>query len=154
MGIIKKTLSVKPERSAVTIIAEGNRFSGDMTVVGKMHIDGSFEGSVVSSSDISIGKRGSVSGTVQAPTVIVSGMLEGELQCELLHIENGGEVRGLVICQKMSIDAEGTFVGERRTPEALVNAPAALPLPQQSAVEDAFALLDSLPDRIVLSDNE
>jgi len=150
MGIIKKTLSAKPERTPVTIIAQGNRFNGDVTAVGRMHIDGTFDGSVISSDGVSIGRHGCVKGVIRAPVVNISGLFEGELHCNEVHIESGGQVHGLLICHKMSIDADGTFVGERRTLETVVSEQ-----PRALLGSDLVAdMMDTLPDKIVLSVDE
>lgn len=147
MGIIKKTLSAKPDRSAVSIIARGNRFSGDVTAVGRMHIDGTFDGTIVSSNGVSVGRHGCVKGTIKAPKVNVSGLLEGEMHCNEIHIESGGEVNGLIVCHKLSIDDDGIFIGERRTVEAVVT-PEPSGLLSSDLVSD---MMDALPDKIVLS---
>jgi len=150
MGIIKKTLSVKPERSAINILAEGNRLSGELNVSGKMHIDGTFEGSIVSGNELTIGRRGSVKGKLTAPNVTVCGRLEGELSCNEVHIESSGEVNGLVVCQNMSIDNGGTFIGERRTIEKVVEAAPVKQLESDMMLD----VIDSLPDKIVLSKDD
>lgn len=150
MGIIKKSLSAKPDRGAVTIIAEGNKFCGDITAVGRLHIDGFFEGSIVSSHEVSVGKLGTVTGTVKAPNVNISGQLDGEVNCHELHIESGGEVHGTVISNKLSIDDDGVFVGERKTVEAVI---CAEPL-GRVGTDFEEDLLASLPDKIMLTKDE
>lgn len=114
MGFLKKSVSSKSNRSALTIIAEGNKFSGEMNIVGKMHIDGMFEGNINSLDNISIGATGQVSGVIKAKHLTVSGLLEGEVVCDELHIEKGGKVRATVLSKVMSIDPAGCFQGERR----------------------------------------
>jgi cytoskeletal protein CcmA (bactofilin family) len=151
LGIIKRDVSAKSGRSAVTIIAQGNHFKGDTQVSGKMHVDGLFEGSVDSSEDISIGRHGCVRGRIKARNVTVSGVLEGELICDQLHIERGGQVRATVYSDNLSIDPQGCFVGERRlqvTPQLEYH-------PEETVREHSgsidYSLIDSLPDRITLS---
>ncbi|WP_027854125.1 bactofilin family protein [Marinobacterium litorale] len=160
MGIIKRNVSAKSGGSAVTIIAQGNRFHGETSISGKMHVDGEFAGSIDSSDDISIGKTGRVSGRIRAHAVNVSGELEGELVCESLHIERGGCVRANVYCERLSIDNEGLFVGERHLPgddkltwegeASLLPAYDTPPSPSEETVEEG-SLIDSLPSRITLS---
>ena len=161
MGIIKRNVSAKSNRSAVTIIAQGNRFHGETSISGKMHVDGEFEGSIDSSDDISIGKSGRICGRVRAHAVNVSGVLEGELICDSLHIERGGHVCANISCTTLSIDAEATFIGERRLPgqerltwesEARQVEPERVELLEDSLDPDDN-LIDSLPDRITLSRN-
>ena len=174
MGIIKRNVSAKSNRSAVTIIAQGNRFHGETSISGKMHVDGEFEGSIDSSDDISIGKAGRICGRIRAHAVNVSGVLEGELICDSLHIERGGHVCANVFCTTLSIDPDATFIGERRLPgenrltwesqarkleSSYVETEVDRGLDREfeSEVEpgDYFDqddnLIDSLPDRITLS---
>jgi cytoskeletal protein CcmA (bactofilin family) len=149
MGILKKSLSSKPNRSAITIIAEGNKFSGEMNIVGKMHIDGVFEGNINSLDNISIGTTGHVSGIIKAKHMTVSGLLEGEIICDELHIEKGGKVRATVLSKVMSIDPAGCFQGERR--ESVSPAYPAVKAPDYESGVDA---IDSLPDKITLTTPE
>lgn len=154
MGIIKRDVSAKSARSAVTIVAQGNHFKGDTQVSGKMHVDGLFEGSIDSTDDISIGRHGCIRGRVRARNLTVSGVLEGELICERLHIERGGQVRAMVCSEDLSIDPQGCFVGERRLPET-----PQLEHQQDSSAQDSrenidYSLIDSLPDRITLGNRE
>lgn len=114
MGFIKRNASTESARGAVTIIAPGNRFTGEMNIVGKLHVDGLFEGRIASLDTISVGKRGELHGHIQAQEIHVSGKIEGEINCTELIIENGGEVKGTVYCEELVIARKGSFVGERR----------------------------------------
>ena len=158
MGIIKRNVSAKSGRSAVTIIAEGNRFHGETSISGKMHVDGRFEGSIDSSDDISIGRAGQIVGLVRAHAVNGSGLFEGDLICESLHIEKGRRVRGNVYCATLSIDPDGCFVGERRLPgeqrltwDGVVSSSAREAAVTEVFVSEEMDLIGSLPDRITLS---
>ena len=145
MGILKRNVPTKSTAgSAITIIAEGNKFCGDMSIIGKMHIDGMFEGNISSLDSISIGKAGHVSGLIKAKTVDVCGLLEGEVICDELHIEAGGQVRAIVESKQMSINPQGCFVGERRIKEvsALTD--------KSPTMETGSEAIDSLPDKITL----
>lgn len=153
MGILKRHVSAQSKRSAVTIIAEGNRFCGDTKITGKMHVDGQFEGHIHSDEDISIGKQGLISGQVRGRHIFVSGRLEGEVVCDHLHIERGGYVTARVCCAQLTIDAEGTFLGERLLPEtpssALLTEPVKR-LQNFTEIDSAEDVIDSLPSRITL----
>lgn len=100
-----------------------------MKIVGKMHIDGMFDGTINSLDNISVGKSGHVRGLIKARHINVSGLLEGDVICDELHIEAEGQVRATVTSKQMSISPKGNFVGERKNWE-------------QSAVDKA---LESLP---------
>ncbi|MBV0932231.1 bactofilin family protein [Marinobacterium weihaiense] len=162
MGILKRDVSAKPGRNAVTIIAQGNSLKGSMQVSGKVHVDGLFEGDIETADDITVGRKGELRGRIKARHVNVSGCVEGELNCDSLHIERGGRVQARLYCDALTIDPRGCFMGERRARE--------MPLleyhpPEENAVEPPdpardslqdldFSLIGSLPDRITLGRQE
>jgi len=149
MGFLKKSVSSKSNHSAITIIADGNKLSGEMNIVGKMHIDGVFEGNINSLDNISIGATGHVSGVIKAKLLTVTGLLEGEVVCDELHIEKGGKVRATVLSKVMSIDPLGCFQGERRE-----NAGPVYPAVKAPDYESGVDAIDSLPDKITLQSSE
>lgn len=155
MGILKRNVSTQSSRSAVSIIAHGNRLTGSLAVVGKLHVDGVLEGELDSTGDLSVGRQGVVRGSVRAVQVTVSGTLEGDLYCESLHIERGGRVQGHVCCDELTIDPKASFIGDRRMlPRAQL---AHLePESERSSCLDGldYQLIDPLPDRITLTDNK
>lgn len=59
-----------------------------------------------------IGKEGRIKGTVRASHVIVSGLLEGECESEIVEILSGGKISGSIISNDFSIDKGGYFAGE------------------------------------------
>lgn len=150
MGFLTKTVSAKSgtaNGSAITIIAEGNKFSGDMSIVGKMHIDGAFEGNISSLDNISIGKNGHVHGVVKANYITVCGLLEGEVICDELQIDRGGKVVATVVSKIMAIHPEGNFIGERRMKEVSM-------IEHTPQVESGIDAIDSLPNKVTLSMKE
>lgn len=151
MGLITRDASSKSARGAVTIIAEGNHFSGQMDIIGKMHVDGDFEGKISSSDAISIGIRGNVQGTIKAQRINVCGLLEGEIHCDELTIEDGGRVRGVVYSDELIIEKKGCFVGERYLKEK-----SALLEDEESNQPERVQTLDTafqdLPNRVTLID--
>lgn len=154
MGILKRSLPPKPDRATVSIIAQGNRFSGDLNVAGKLHIDGSFEGHLHSEDALSVGRHGEVRGQIRARQIWVSGLIEGEVVSDELHIEPGGTVSGRICCAKLSVHEKGTFVGYRTlpdTPMAALNLVDAMPASGRKAISDESDLIGNLPNRITLS---
>ncbi len=150
MGFLKKNVSAKSRSangSAITIIAEGNKFSGDMSIVGKMHIDGVFEGQIASLDNISIGKNGHVHGVVKAHHITVCGLLEGEVLCDELQIDRGGKVVATVVSKVMAIHPEGNFIGERRMKEMSA-------IEHKPQIDSGVAAIDSLPDKVTLRGEE
>ncbi len=116
-----------------------------MNLVGKLHIDGLFEGSISSVDSITVGRRGHIKGVVRADHLSVSGRVDAEIQCNELIIERGGQVCGLVRSRLMSIHKQGSFIGERAltldaclaSPQQLDNNhPEPLPVTQESTTID------------------
>ncbi len=116
-----------------------------MKVVGKMHIDGIFDGTITSLDNISVGKKGHVRGVIKARQIIVSGLLEGEVICDELHIEAGGEVQATVTSKEMSISPKGSFIGERKKWEQAMSESTT-----ELLTSDVDAI-DSLPEKVVLT---
>lgn len=84
-------------------------------------------------------------GLVKAREITVSGLLEGDVVCDELHIEAGGQVQAVVTSKEMSISPKGSFIGERKRWE-------------QGAADSALETLssdidaiDSLPEKVVLN---
>ncbi|MCW8886154.1 MAG: polymer-forming cytoskeletal protein, partial [Motiliproteus sp.] len=121
-------------------------------IVGKMHIDGIFEGTISSLDAISIGKRGEVHGNIRAHTIDVCGLLQGEVCCDELTVESGGRVRGSIYCDQMVVHNKGCFVGERHLKE--VAADPTLIESEQTPSEKLLKTLDDLPDRISLQSTD
>lgn len=114
MGFFKKSVPCESKRTALTIIAKGNKISGAMIVTGKLHIDGCVEGEIISAEHVSISQTGSVIGCIQAKNITVSGLLQGDVCCEHLHIACGGRVQGKVESIELTMDSKSHFIGERR----------------------------------------
>lgn len=150
MGILRRNVPPKPGKSTVTIIARGNRFSGDIQIQGKTHIDGMIQGHIVTEEDISLGQHGVITGKIHGTRIFVSGLLEGEVICDHLFIQPGGKVHAHVCCAEMKIDQGGMFVGERTLPEPVQGVNPNLLMNQLNNAEQND-IFDSLPERITLS---
>ncbi len=63
-----------------SIIGENTHFRGDIRIKGLLRIDGDFEGSIKADSRVLIGKSGRVSCQIEADTVVVGGIVRGDLR--------------------------------------------------------------------------
>ena len=114
MAIFNKTHSTQDDQgTAVTIIAPGNRFVGDIQVSGQLQVDGTMEGSISVENTMTVGAQGLLSGSIKGQLVQIAGCFEGEIWCQDLTIFAGGRVSGKVHCKQMVIEAGGSFVGQR-----------------------------------------
>jgi cytoskeletal protein CcmA (bactofilin family) len=155
MGFFKKSVSSEVKRTGLTIIAKGNKIAGEMVITGKLHIDGTVEGSITSIENVSIGKTGIISGKLKAKNVTVNGLLEGEVECDHLHITAGGKVKANVCSIDLTMEAQSHFFGESREKTPLVAAvqnPAitsfAHSASQVEHAQQADSLLDNLPNTV------
>ena len=101
------------EHTAVTIIAQGNRFVGDIDVTGQLQVDGYMEGHIAAQSTMTIGEKGVIKGRIEGLLVQVAGQFEGEIWCQELVIFPNGKVSGQVHCQHMVVENGGSFLGQR-----------------------------------------
>lgn len=125
-----------------------------MSIVGKMHIDGVFEGKISSMDSVSIGRKGEVYGQIHARQISVSGLLDGEIHCDELTVDAGGKVRGLVYSENMVVAQQGCFVGERHLKKGGgVNESPSLKALEGQASTLLSADLHELPDRVTLRKN-
>lgn len=110
--------SKKNAASAVTIIAEGSRLEGTLSLAGGVHVDGDFRGEILFAAHACVGTSGRFSGTIQAQEALISGAFEGHIECERLEITDSGLVVGEVVCEQLVIEGGGRFSGRRWKPEA------------------------------------
>ncbi len=122
-----------------------------MTITGKLHVDGNIEGRISSVEDVSIGRTGFVKGYIRAKSITVSGLLEGEVHCDHLHILAGGRVVASVTSVELMTDLHSQFIGERRESSGSIFDKAA----EQAQLADDIDLdiIDNLPNKITLDDS-
>jgi|GEM_PF-1697455 cytoskeletal protein CcmA (bactofilin family) len=100
------------EFNAATIIAEGTYINGRIEAKNhKILVEGVVEGGIYARHSVIIGDRGKVSYKLEGDHVSVSGKFNGEMDCNWLEIEEGGEVRGEVSTNQLVIKHRGIFEG-------------------------------------------
>ena len=62
-----------------SIIGEGTSFSGDILLSGLIRIDGDFKGSIKTTGKVLIGKNGRAECTINADTVVIGGVVKGDI---------------------------------------------------------------------------
>jgi len=105
-----------------TIIGEGTVVQGDVIYEGGLHIDGRIEGNISaqdgSSATLTLSKLGSVHGSIDVPTVVIDGEVQGDVTASdrvqlisnsritgnvkynLIEMEVGAEVNGQLLRQE------------------------------------------------------
>ncbi len=109
MGIFSK--NDKQPKAGTTIISEGTVIRGGIETAGAIFCDGKFEGGMASES-LTIGKIGEVVGNIKVNHLTVSGIVDGIINADDVHILEGGKVLGKLQYQNLSIERNGIFEGE------------------------------------------
>lgn len=112
MGIFGKSNSTPEQKTGVTVVAEGTHIKGGIDTKGSIHIDGRFEGILLASSMITVGKSGEVFGDIKCNTLTINGFIDGVVDCENVHILGDGKILGKLIYKNLIIEENGVFEGE------------------------------------------
>jgi cytoskeletal protein CcmA (bactofilin family) len=79
---------------------------------GSIFIDGRFEGIIVATQDVTIGKNGEVLGEIRSKILTVNGMIDGLFDVEQVNILGSGRVIGKMQYDELIIEHNGIFEGE------------------------------------------
>lgn len=105
----------KPDflEAANTLLGPGASFRGEVDCgATSVRVEGAFEGTITSSGQVSVVAPGTVTGTIYARDLVVSGRVEGVFKVEgCLVIKETGWVEGEVEVGTMVVDEGGTFQG-------------------------------------------
>ena len=115
MGQFSDRAKGKADSARTTIIADGTRIVGELTLDVRLHVDGRIEGKIDSQNDISVGVSGAVLASVTARRIAVYGRVEGDVRCDALEILDGGQVRGKVISPSLTMEGQAIFNGDYET---------------------------------------
>jgi cytoskeletal protein CcmA (bactofilin family) len=87
-------------------------FEGKMTFEGVFRLDGRFEGEIFDSGTLIVGEAASVKGKVGLNTIVVNGVVEGEVYAKTrVEIHSMGKVYGSLSTPTLTINEGGIFEG-------------------------------------------
>jgi len=109
----KKKKKVAPISSA-SIITPGTSIKGEIRCEGNILLNGDFEGTIISQSEVVVGKSGRVTGEIQAQKLLVSGEFRGSYIGEVIDIMPYGKVYGDVCVNNIIIEPNAVFEGETK----------------------------------------
>ena len=104
----------EPENTTVaggqtSIIAQGCKFDGKITVRGTLRIEGEYKGDISEPESLVIGKTGVVRGSCKVKNAIIGGQLFGNITAEnKIELQSGSHVEGDLKTKRLVID-EGVF---------------------------------------------
>ncbi len=87
-----------------SIVGEGTEFRGDLKLNGLLRIDGDFTGSITTDGKILVGKNGRAECTIKAGTVVVGGIVRGNISSS----------------EKVIVLSTGMVIGNINTPRLIV----------------------------------
>jgi len=95
------------------IVGEESTFSGNINVKGSVRIDGEFEGHVVATESLLIGKAGVVKAGVEVKDLMVAGTIVGNLKAtERVELHTGARVDGDIETRSLVVDEGVVFNGK------------------------------------------
>lgn len=100
--------------SSASIITPGTFIKGEIRCDGNILLNGSFEGAIISQSEVVVGKSGRVTGEIQAQKLLVSGEFRGNYTGEVIDIMPYGKVYGDVKVNNIIIEPNAVFEGETK----------------------------------------
>ncbi len=112
MGIFSKANKQPKLQTGTTVINSGTTLKGMIDTKGSIFIDGRFEGIIVATQDVTIGKNGEVLGEIRSKVLTVNGMIDGLFDVEQVNILGSGRVIGKIQYDELIIEHNGIFEGE------------------------------------------
>jgi cytoskeletal protein CcmA (bactofilin family) len=95
-----------------TLLGKGSEFEGKLTFEGQVRIDGKFSGQIFTKDTLVIGEGARVNAEINAGTVIVNGVVEGNIRAtQLIELHTPGRVKGNMETPSLSIDKGVMFEG-------------------------------------------
>jgi cytoskeletal protein CcmA (bactofilin family) len=131
-----------------SIIGEGTRFNGEFDLNGLLRIDGDFCGTVRTEGKVLVGKNGRAECTVYAGTVVVGGILRGNIFAnEKVVILSTGIVLGNIHSPRFIVEEGVIFNGTAKIvqPEAETE-PATTPV-EETETQSYAPSDDSTPEQ-------
>jgi cytoskeletal protein CcmA (bactofilin family) len=85
------------------------RFRGELSAQEDLIVQGSVEGSITHTSNLTIGSEGTMKGDIRARVIVVDGKVEGDLYAtESVNIRATAKVKGNIFAPRVGI-TEGAF---------------------------------------------
>jgi cytoskeletal protein CcmA (bactofilin family) len=105
-------LPPSPSEEISAYLGKQTLFEGKMTFEGVFRLDGKFEGEIFESGTLIVGETASVKGKVGLHTIIINGIVEGEIYAKArVEIHSTGKVYGNLLAPILTINEGGIFEG-------------------------------------------
>jgi cytoskeletal protein CcmA (bactofilin family) len=127
----KEELNVSVKAGDVhTLLGKGSEFDGKLTFEGQVRIDGKFTGQISTKDTLVVGEGAKVMAEISAGTVIVNGVVEGNIKAtQMVELHQPGRVKGSIETPSLSIDRGVIFEGTCKMDNLGGKGPALAPAP-------------------------
>ncbi len=117
------------KRDMGSLLGQGSAFSGKLTFLGTVRIEGKMEGEVLSDDTLVVADGGEVRGEINVGTLIITGgLVDGTVKAkEAVEIHPGGHLRGEVIAPVFQIERGAIFEGQSHMMDPVEAAPVEAP---------------------------
>lgn len=100
------------ETEKTTILKEDTSFEGKLSFEGAVIINGKFNGEILSSGDLIIGKTGNVEGKIEIGSVVIHGEVNGDIKArQKIVINSPASVQGDIVAPSLIIEEGAVFEG-------------------------------------------
>jgi cytoskeletal protein CcmA (bactofilin family) len=105
------------EVSNINRICENTKITGTIETTGDIRIDGSLDGTVMSTGRVVIGLKGKIKGDLHCSCIDVSGKIRGNIIAnDVLILKEKSVLVGEITVQKLIIESGATFNGLCKMP--------------------------------------
>src|ERR1700704_6416453 len=88
-----------------TLLGKGSEFEGKLTFEGQVRIDGKFTGQINTKDTLVIGEGARISAEITAGTVIVNGIVEGNIRAtQSIELHQPARVKGSLETPSLAMD--------------------------------------------------
>lgn len=95
-----------------TLLGRGSEFEGKLTFEGQVRIDGKFSGQIFTKDTLVIGDGARVNAEISAGTVVVNGVVEGNIRAtNLIELHQPARVKGNLEAPALQMDKGVLFEG-------------------------------------------
>jgi len=124
------------ESTERTFFNAGTRIEGTLELDGEVKLEGQIKGKVSGTGVVVIGEQANVQADVFAPSVIVHGVVRGQIQAsDRLELHRTAKVKGVIQAARTRIDEGAAFEGECRMSAKSDDKRAPLTLAPGAAIE-------------------
>src|SRR4051812_28095255 len=105
----------EPTRNTTTVIGPDTHIKGEMVFDSTARILGTFEGRVIAKGEVQIGEGAQCKATVEGTTVVVDGLVEGDVQArERVQLNAKARVIGDIVSATLVVAEGASFTGHCR----------------------------------------